>query len=81
MQTREIFVRCENNDRLGSMHTSDHRRSVTQRHTWFHQSTRSLTRDTEEEKEDDENLRFVSEGFHVWRDEGTHEPIRLEKGL
>ena len=36
VQTADIFtgnVRCENNDRLGSMHTSDHRRLV-----WYKKS-------------------------------------------
>ena len=79
VQTGDIYsrgVRCENNDRLGLMHTSDHRRSV-----WYvnqrHQSARSLTRETEE---DDENSRFVYERFLVWTDESTYEPINHSYG-
>ena len=81
---RQIFtgdVRCENNDRLVTMHTSDHRRSVwykNQRLHWFHQSARLFTE--EDEEYDDENSGFAYERFLVWRDEGTYGPIRLSYG-
>ena len=70
MQTTKIFtgdVRCKNNNRLGSMHTSDTRRSVWHKNQLLHsfqQGARSLTRETEEEEEeeyDDENSRFTYE--------------------
>ena len=73
MQTTKIFtadVRCENSDRMGTMHTSDYRRFVwyeNQRLHWFHQSARLLTG---EQTEDDENLRCAR--FHdVWIEEGV----------
>ena len=66
MQTVAIFsryVQCENNDRLGLMHTTDDRKSVwyeNQRLCWFHQSARSLTREDEEEEEyDDGNSKIT----------------------
>ena len=48
-------IRCENNDRLVTMHTSDHRRSVwygNQRRRSFQQSTRSFTEEEDEENDD-----------------------------
>ena len=52
LQTSKIFtgnVRCKNDDRLGSMHTSDSRRSVWHKNQWLHsfqRVARSLTRET-----------------------------------
>ena len=73
MQTTKIFtadVRCENSDRMCTMHTSDYRRFVwyeNQRLHWFHQSARLLTG---EQTEDDENARvFTTCGerkVYVW---------------
>ena len=53
------------NDCLGTMHTSDHRRSK------ISGGARSFTEEKEEEEYDDENSDFAYERFLVWRDEGS----------
>ena len=51
---RFSLEKCESNDRLGLMHTSDHYRSV-----WydFADATRSFTGEETEEEYDDKNSR------------------------
>ena len=65
MQTPEILTRdvgLEKNDRLGTMHTSDHRRSVWYKNYRLHtflRGARSFTEKKEEEEEyDDEKIRI-----------------------
>ena len=74
----EIFTRnvgWEKNDRLGTMHTSDHRRSVWYKISGFTPSCEALghllKEEEEEEDDDDENSDFAYERFLVWRDEGS----------
>ena len=69
------------NDRLWSMHTSDHRRSVFRiKISGFTPSYEALGRllkkkkkkkKKKEEEYDDENSDFAYERFLVWRDEGS----------
>ena len=56
------------NDRLGSMHTSDHRRSVWYKNLRLHtflRGARSFTEEEEEEEHDDENSKIAYERFLV----------------
>ena len=51
-------MRCENNDRLVTMHTSDPCRYKNQRLHCFHQSARLFTEEDEEEEEEyDDEIR------------------------
>ena len=67
----------EKNDRLGTMHTSDHRRSVWYKISGFFESLGRLLKKKKKKKKknnnnyDDENSDFAYERFLVWRDEGS----------
>ena len=69
MQRPEIFTRdvgLEKNNRLGTMHTSDNRRSVWYKINGFTPSYEALGR-LEEEEDDDENSDFAYERFLLWK--------------
>ena len=72
----------EKNDRLGTMHASDHRRSVWYKNLRLHAFLRGARSFTEEEEEecDDENSDFAYERFLVWRHEGVYGSIRHSYG-
>ena len=61
-------VGLEKNNRLGTMHTSDHRISV-----WYKSFTPSseVLRRLLKKNNDNENSKIAYERFLVWRDDGT----------